>query len=182
MEGLFDRKEDALKEISLKYARLYRTILRETVAEERDVEECANDLLLALWNSIPPHRPESLPSYICKIARRIGINRYRHNTCQKRGEGYTLLLSELEECIPDPAAERRTADAADSERLRTLLSAFVRGLPGDDRVLFVRRYFYLEPVADLAGTFGMSANAVSVKLHRVRKKLKKQLQKEGFQG
>ena len=83
VEMLFERDENALEEISRKYSRLYTGVLRETCRDESDVSECANDCLLATWNSIPPNRPNNLGSYLCKIARRIGINKYRHNTRQK---------------------------------------------------------------------------------------------------
>lgn len=99
--SFWERRESVLEDVSAKYAKLYHGILREILIDEGDVEECANDTLLALWNSIPPNRPNHLPSYICMIARRIGINRYKHNTRQKRGGGYMLLLAELEDSIPD---------------------------------------------------------------------------------
>lgn len=173
---LFARSEHALDELSRKYSRLYKGILGNMLCDACDVEECANDVLLAVWNSIPPNRPDRLPAYLCKIARRIGVNRIRYQTRQKRDARYTIMLSELDDCIPDQAAP--DGQDMEGERIRAVLSDFLRGLDVETRVLFIRRYIYLEPVASLAERFGLRENHVSVKLLRARKKLKKLLEKE----
>lgn len=177
IELLFERAENALDEVSHKYSRLYKGIIREVLGDECDVEECGNDVLLAVWNTIPPNRPYSLPSYICKIARRIGINRFKYNTRQKRNTGYIVLLSELDDCLPADV----TLDDYDErgELIHSVLSDFVRNLDPETEILFVRRYIYLESVADLAKRFELDENRISVKLYRARKKLKKVLEKEG---
>ena len=177
IELLFLRTESALDEISRKYSRLYTGILREIVSDACDAEECANDVLLAVWNSIPPHRPKNLSAYICKLARRIGIDRFRYNTVGKRN-GYTVALEELTECLPseNPFGEQ----AEQSEAIRNILSEFIRGLDPETEILFVRRYIYLESVMSLAERFEMDENRVAVKLCRARKKLKKLLEKEGI--
>lgn len=177
IELLLQRAEAALSEISCKYARLYRQTIREILGDECDVDECANDVLLAVWNSIPPNRPDSLPAYLRTLARRIGIDRLRYNTRQKRNAGYLVMLSELEECLP---AEKPTEPHHDerSERIRLILSDFVRSLNPETQVLFVRRYVYLESVASLAERFGLSENHVSVRLYRARKALRKTLEQE----
>jgi RNA polymerase sigma-70 factor (ECF subfamily) len=177
VELLFDRDEHALSEITQKYSRLYTGVLRETCKDESDVTECANDCLLAVWNSIPPHRPNNLGSYLCKIARRIGINKYRHNTRQKRGDGYTALLGELENCIPDDTYDLL---AIPQGKIKKILEDFLRSLDAETRILFVRRYVYLESVSSLAQRFEMRENLVSVKLHRARVRLAKILKEEGY--
>ena len=176
IELLFLRAETALDEVSHKYSRLYKGIIREMLGNEEDTEECANDVLLAVWNTIPPNRPDSLCAYICKIARRIGINKFKYNTRQKRNTGYTVMLSELGDCIP--ADEPKVPSLGHSEEIRRVLSDFIRSLDPETEILFVRRYIYLESVADLALRFGMAENRISVKLYRARKKLKKALEKE----
>ena len=176
----FERNENALFEVKNKYSRLFRAMLREVLNDESDIEECENDILLALWNSIPPNDPNDLTSYICKIARRIGINRYKYNTREKRGGGYTLMLSELEESIPDPSPESNFDIEENGEKVKKILSDFLRSLDKETRVLFVRRYIYFESVKSLAERFEMKENAISVKLSRARKKLKKLLTKEGI--
>ncbi len=175
IDGLFSRDEQALQELSNQYGRLCLSILRQLLCDAGDVEECANDVLLAVWDRIPPERPSHLPSFISTLARRIGINRYRHNTRQKRGGEYTVMLSELTDILPD----RSTQETGDvSDRIGRVMSDVLRALEADTRVLFVRRYFYMESVRALSERFGMSENVISVKLYRARKKLKKELQKE----
>lgn len=178
IELLFGRADSALEEVSVKYSRLYKGIIREMLSDECDVEECANDLLLALWNSIPPNIPKSLSAYICKLARHIGVDRLRYNTRQKRDTGYTVTLSELDECLPDEALTDENGEK--SESIRAILSDFIKKLDAESEVLFVRRYIYLESVASLAERFDMDENYVSVKLYRARKNLKKLLMKEGI--
>lgn len=172
--SLFIRDEGALKAISGKYRRLYLHILWEILDDPQDIEECANDTLLAVWNSIPPNEPENLPAYVCKLARRIGIDRLRYRTRQKRGGGYEATLSELESCL--------SADLCifqeESLHIRQVLSKFVRQLDGVTQVLFIRRYVYFESVESLAKRFHLSENSVAVRLYRARKKLKKVLEKE----
>ena len=174
---IFARDESGLHHTEEKYSRMYCHILRQALSDESDVEECGNDVLLSLWNSIPPQYPNHYPSYICRIARRIGITRYKHNTAQKRGRGYTVLLSELESCIPAPdrMEERQTAKV-----LYAVLNEFLQDLDGQTRVLFLRRYYYFETVQSLAKRYAVTENFVSVRLHRARKLLKTRLTEEGF--
>ena len=178
IELLFLRTESVLNEISFKYSRLYTGIIREIISDERDAQECANDVLLAVWNSIPPNSPQNLSAYICKLARRIGIDRFRRNTADKRGGGCDVSLSELEECLPSEASFGDQRDQSDV--IRSVLSDFIRGLDPETEILFVRRYIYLESVMSLAERFDLEENRVSVKLSRARKKLKKLLEKEGI--
>ena len=172
---LFERSEAALDHLAKKYASVYKRILWEILRDESDTEECANDVLLAVWNSIPPNDPQNLPAYLCRIARRIGIDKLRHRTRKKRDSGYTVSLSELNECLPDPGGLPREEDG---QQIRHVLSEFVRQLEPETRVLFIRRYVYLESVADLAKRFSLNENYIAVKLYRARKKLKKHLIKE----
>lgn len=174
LSALLQRKESALTDLSAKYGRLYRSILWEILEDIQDVEECANDTILAVWNSIPPNTPQNLPAYICKIARRIGIDRLRYQTRKKRGNGYAAVLSELENCLPDT----KTPNPEDSIHIRTVLSNFLWELDITTRVLFIRRYVWLESVSSLANRYQMAENTVSARLSRVRKKLKKVLEKE----
>ena len=174
LSALFDRNDTALKDLSTKYGRLYRSILWEILEDNRDVEECANDTLLAVWNSIPPNNPQNLPAYICKIARRIGIDRLRYHTRKKRGAGYAAALSELENCLPDT----QITNPEDTIHIRDVLSRFLRELDITTRVLFIRRYVWLEDVSSLACRYVLAENTVSARLSRARKKLKKVLEKE----
>lgn len=174
---LFARDELGLKITEEKYGQLCRSILRQALSDPSDIDECTNDVLMALWNSIPPNCPDHFPSYISRIARRIGVNRFKHNTRQKRNVQCTVLLSELEDCIP---AADRVQTRQEARQLRQVLNAFLQALDPQTRVLFIRRYYYLETVKSLAKRFGVSANFVSVRLHRARSALRKLLEKEGI--
>ena len=169
---LFERSEAALDHLAKKYAGVYKRILWEILRDESDMEECANDVLLAVWNSIPPNDPQNLPAYLCRIARRIGIDKLRHRTRKKRDSGYTVSLSELNECLPDTGG---LPGENDDGQIRRVLSEFVRQLDPETRVLFIRRYVYLESVASLSKRFSLNENYIAVKLYRTRKKLRKVL-------
>jgi RNA polymerase sigma-70 factor (ECF subfamily) len=177
IELLFARNEQGLQLTEAKYAHFYKGILRKTIRDPSDIEECANDVLMALWNSIPPNSPSHYPAYIGRIARRIGINRFKFNTRQRRSRECTILLSELEGCIP---AQDGPENCWEAKQLQQSLNAFLTELDPQTRVLFVRRYFYLESVRDLAEKFDVSASFVSVRLHRARAALRRHLEKEGI--
>lgn len=173
---LFERSETGLSLLTDKYKALAVKILSGILTDRSDVEECFNDLLLAVWNSIPPERPNSMTAYVCTLTRRIGINRYNYNHRSKR-DPYQLLLSELDEAIPDPADEQ----ASQSERIVEVLNGFLGTLDAEGRVLFLRRYVYFESVTELAARFDMTENAVSSRLFRIKKRLKKILREENIE-
>jgi len=175
IELLFARNEMGLKATAEKYAPLYRNVLQQALTDPMDIDECANEVLLAIWNAIPPARPMYFSAYICRIARRIGINRFKFNTRDKRNDECNILLSELEGCI---SARNRAEDRWEAKQLQQLLNAFLEELPDQMRVLFIRRYVLLESVQDLASRYHISKNYVSVQLHRARNQLRKCLEKE----
>lgn len=177
MDLLFARNQDALPFLCEKYGRLYGSVLRGILREESDIEECGDDVLLSVWNSIPPNRPERLSSYLCAIAKRVGIDRLRYNTRARRAPGFVLALSELEECLPD---EEPIGEEDGSGLLRDALDRFLRRLEPSARVLFLRRYVYGETPAELASRFDLRENTVCAKLSRTRKKLKEFLESEGI--
>lgn len=124
IDMLFSRDEQGLRMIEDKYANLYKSILRQALSDKSDIDECANDVLMALWNSIPPNYPDHFPSYIGRIARRIGINCFKHNTRHKRNSQCTVLLSELEGCIP---SNDRVESRLEAMHLRRVLNVFFAG-------------------------------------------------------
>ena len=177
---LFERSETALSEIARKYSSLYKSVLAGLLSDEGEIEECANDVLLAVWNAIPPARPDSLAAYLCAIARRTGIDRVRYRAREKRNAGYTVLLSELSDVVFEDETIANWEKREQEKEISRILSDFLRTLDGESEVFFVRRYFCLASVASLASRFGVSENYISVKLYRARKKLKAVLTKEGI--
>ena len=173
VEKLFERSESGLSLLDQRYRGLSLSVMAGILDNTADREECYNDLLMAVWNSIPPNRPDSLEAYLCTLARRIAINRYRYNTRDRRNTSYTVMLSELEEALPDIEGPEES-----DGRITAVLNEFVATLDPETRVLFVRRYIRCESVEDLARRFNMGENAVASRLYRARVKLKKRLRKE----
>lgn len=175
--ALFEqRKEEAVAETARKYGGYCQTIAGNLLGFE-DAEECVSDTWLAAWNRIPPAKPESLRAFLGKITRTLAISRWRALHAQKRGAGMTLLLSELEDCLPDPRGLEQTLE---TRALARLLSEWLRALPREDRVLFLRRYWYGVMVKQLAGEAGCTENQMAQRMRRLRQALRALLEQEGI--
>ncbi len=174
----WQRSEAAIQETDAKYGGYCYQISYNVLANREDAQECVSDTYLAAWNALPPHRPAILSGFLGKLARRIAIDRWRSLTAYKRGGGQiALALEELGDC----ASNTPTAEAAViSRELKASLARYLEGLPRQERMIFLRRYFFLDPVAKIAETFGFSESKVTSILHRTRKKLRQQLTKEGY--
>ena len=173
----FERSEQAVEELNRKYGPADRKTAANILSDRLDVEECVNDTYLRTWNSIPPQKPNPLVSYVCRIARNLALDRYHANSAAKRNGNFDLVLDEMEECIP---SELNVETEYEAKELSAAINRFLAALPGDDRFLFVRRYWYGDSVTDLAAMTAGNANRISVRLFRLREKLKKTLIKEGF--
>lgn len=172
------RDEAAIAQTKAKYGAYCRSIARNILDDGRDVEECLADVYLAAWNSIPPRHPALLSAYLGKIARRLSLKKWRDGRARKRGGGETALaLDELAECIPDSAD---IESALRESALTELLNGFLAGLSGDMRRVFLRRYWYLDSIDEIARRFGFSQSKVKSMLLRARRKLLKRLEEEEF--
>ncbi len=172
-----ERSEQAIVELSHKYGRVCRKVAENVLRNGADAEECVNDAFLAVWNAVPPEKPDPLLSYVLKIVRNLAVKKYRYNSAKKRNGFYDAALDEIADCFPSPYS---VEDKIDSDGAARAIDAFLGSLERENRVLFVRRYFYSETVEDLAGLFGTSEHVVSARLYRIRKKLKTHLRKEGI--
>lgn len=170
----FARSEDALAEVSAKYGGLIKKIAMNVLNNTADAEECANDTYMALWENIPPERPQSMIGYVCRLARNISVNRYRYNTADKRNSTYEVALEEVDQFLSDRGS---VEDAIAAKELTAILEEFLRNLPKVDRVLFMSRYYLSESYRDIAEKTGLSEKNVSVRLTRIRSKLKEHLRK-----
>lgn len=169
---LWQRRESALDTILQHYGRMLKNFAGHILPTAQDAEECVNDALLDIWNTVPPRRPASVAAYAVVLTRRRSIDRLRRLTAKKRGGGsYPIALDELGECIP-------TADdfTEDTDTLRETINDFLAGLSAEDRLLFMGRYFALESLESLAEKNGITRNAVNIRLSRMRKKLKNKLE------
>lgn len=173
----FERSEQAVEELSQKHGAAIKKTAANILSDRLDVEECVNDTYLRAWNSIPPQNPNSLVSYVCKIARNLALDRYHANRAEKRKGNYGLVLDEMEECIPSNINVETEYEA---KELTAAINRFLTSLSQEDRFLFVRRYWYADTVAELATMTNGSPNRISVRLFRIREKLKNSLIKEGF--
>lgn len=153
------------------------TIAREITGDERDAEECVNDTCLRLWNSIPPEKPVSLRAYAAHITKNLALNRVEYAGAAVR----SAVLLELEECTAQDFSQL-PENILENGELSHAIDAFLETLSARDAKLFVRRYWYSEPVKEIALFFGMTENAVSKRLASVRKKLKKYLSEKGVYG
>jgi len=143
-----------------------------------DADECVNDTWLAAWNTIPPERPAAFSTFIGRIARNFALNKYKSARTQKRGGNETtLLLSELEACVPSKSS---VEDEVDGKLLEEAINSFLSTVKQEDMAFFVSRYWYTESVAQIARTFKVSEGKVNMSLCRTRKKLKTYLGKRGI--
>lgn len=173
---LWDRAEGAIDALAAKFGKRLHQTAQNILGDARDAEEAVSDTYLALWNAIPPERPEPLSAYIYKVGKNIALKHLRTRSAEKRSGNYELSLDELSEVIPGGTLE----DQMDARALGEAINTFLDTLTKEDRVLFVRRYWFGDSVAELARQRYVTAGSISVRLHRIREKLKDYLYKEGF--
>ena len=172
------RSESAIAETDKKYGRFCRRIAFNILANRQDSEECVSDTYLKTWSIIPPKRPVKLSTFLGKITRNLALNRYEKYTAQKRGSGEVpVALDELAECIPDPNSVEQ---AVDNRILVDKLNIFLEGLPAETRKIFMRRYWEVCSIQEIAELYGISESKVKVSLFRTRGKLKSFLEREGI--
>ena len=176
IELFFARSETAIRELDSKYGKVCYSISYNILNNNLDAEECVNDAYLGTWNAIPPQRPNPLLAFVCKIVRNISIMRHRTNTAMKRNSSYDIAMSEIEQNIVDPDTVEDTLEA---KALARIIERFLDTLTEENRVIFMRRYWFSDSYADIAAQTGFSEKNVSVRLTRTRKQLRDYLiQKE----
>ena len=166
------RNEYAIVESEKKYGPYCRSIARNLLSVREDAEECVSDTWHAAWNRMPPEWPACLKSF---LGRNLSISRWRAGQAQKR-RGVEVLLSELEECVP---SGQSTEDAAEGRELARILDDWLERQSADDAALFLRRYWYGEKVGAIALSWGVPANRLSQRLHKMRQSLRSHLESEG---
>lgn len=176
----FDRNQTAIAAAQDAYGKYCFSIADNILHSSEDAEECVSDTMLRAWLSIPPQHPHRLRLFLGKITRNLAFDRYRHDRALKRGGGeFEAILDELAECVA--SSEDVEADF-DRRALFEAISDFLRNQPVRERQVFLHRYFYAEPIKDIARAFGLNANHTSVLLRRTRAKLVRFLTEEGFLG
>ena len=173
-----ERSETAISETANKYGKYCYYIAYHILYDEQDSEECVNDTYLRAWETIPPQYPNKMSAFLGKITRNLALNRYRYYMREKRGGGQiTLVLDELQECVP---ATNSTEEMIEEKLLVELLNRFLHELPIEKRMMFVRRYWYMSSIQEIANDYEISESKVKMTLLRTRNKLKQILEKEGI--
>ena len=173
------RSERAIAEADARHGRYCRAIAFSILRSPEDSEECVNDTWLRAWEAMPPKRPGCLSAFLGKLTRNLALNRYRRLRADKRGGGQVpLALEELGECA---AAQSGMEGVEDRALILSVLDGFLASLSQRDRMVFLRRYWYFSPVAEIAGDYRLSQSNVKMILARSRKKLKAALEREGVQ-
>ena len=173
----YARSEQAIAELERKYGTAVKRTAGHILSSRQDVEECANDTYLGVWNSIPPQNPKSLIAYVCTVARNLAAWKYHSNTAQKRNGRYDLVLDELEECIPSTV---NIETEYEEKELSASIIRFLDTLSYEDRFCFLRRYWYADTVSEIAAMTHGSSHRISVRLFRTREKLHRYLKEEGL--
>ena len=172
---LWGRSQEALAGIEEVYGQQLQRMAANILGSEEDARECVNDTYLALWNSIPPQKPDPLGAYAFRICKNTAISRLRKSKAAKRGE-LTVSLEELAECIGEDTLQQIT----DSKALGEAIDRFLGTLSKENRILFLRRHWFGDSVCQIAKDRAMSETAVSIRLSRTRSRLRDYLIKEGF--
>lgn len=169
IELFFRRSEQAIGELDKKYGNVFWKLSYNIVNNRQDAEECVNDAYLGAWNAIPPAEPSPLLTYICKIVRNISLKTYWRKGALKRSSTYTIAMEEIEACIADLNTVENVIEARE---LAHIIESFLDTLTAENRVIFMRRYWFSDSCKDIAGFVGLTEKNISVRLTRIRKKMK----------
>lgn len=173
---LWQRSEQAIDALMARFGALLHRICLNILGDPLDAQECVSDTYMAVWNAIPPKKPNPLSPFVCRTGKNIALNRLRSNTAQKRNSQYDLSLDELEPYLGTAALD----ETLSARELGELLNKFLKTVKRDSRNMFLRRYWFGDSVTDIARDMGMTENAVSVRLSRTRDQLRTYLQKSGY--
>lgn len=176
IELFFGRSEKAIEESQKKYGRYISAVADSVLGSREDVEEIVSETLLRAWNSIPPQKPSRLGAYLAAIARNLALDRYAARRKERESIAAEAVLDELADCLPDQSS----MPLSDEYALREAVNSFLGSLDERTRVVFMRRYWYMMPIAQIAYQSGLSKSNVKVILHRTRKQFKEHLEKEGI--
>ena len=172
IELFFERSEQGIRELDKIYGKVCHNLSYHIVGSRRDAEECVNDAYLGAWNAIPPAKPNPLLTYVCKIVRNISLKIYWRKEAAKRSSHYTIALEEIEACIAAPNTVEAEIEARELARI---IESFLDTLTTENRVIFMRRYWFSDSYKDIAEFVGLSEKNISVRLTRIREKMKQYL-------
>ena len=172
----WERNEDAIQETDAVYGRKLYAISRKILHSNQDAEESVSDTYMRAWDTIPPQRPNYFFAYLAKICRNCALSRLQWNSAAKRNAEVVSLTQEMENCIPDRSYERKL----EGEEIGRVLNAFLDSISLESRLIFMRRYWYTDSIAEIAARYSISEGKVKTQLHRTRNKLQLFLESEGI--
>lgn len=173
---LFERSEKSIDALERKYGRNCRAIALGILGDDRDAEECVNDAYLGVWNTVPPENPKPLSTFLYRILRNIALKKKRQSSRAKRNSVYDEALEEIHEML---ASDETVEVTLERMELRKNIKEFLRSLPEENRVIFVRRYWFMESCEHIAKTLGVSENTIAARLYRIREKMRRYLKERG---
>lgn len=176
IELFFERSEEAIQELDNKYSKVCHRLSYNIVNNRQDAEECVNDAYLGAWNAIPPEKPDPLLTYLCKIVRNISLKMYYRKEAAKRSSTYTIAMEEIEACTASPNTVETEFEARELARI---IESFLDTLTVENRVIFMRRYWFSDSCKDIAGLVGLTEKNITVRLTRIRQKMKRYLIEKG---
>ena len=177
IEMLFARDEEALREVEKEYRGFCHTVASNILSMREDREECINDMLLAVWNHIPPEKPECLPAYITVLVRNAARTRSRDLGAWKRGANVTLIGEEFLSLLED---EFDVCVAFESRIAGEVINSFLDRLSKSERKVFMMRYWLDAGIEQIASQTGYSHSKIKSMLKRLRDRLAQALKKEGI--
>ena len=178
MEMLFERSENSISTIDEKYGEQCRKIAMGILGNEQDAEECVNDAYFTVWSTVPPEKPGSFFGYLSKILRNISLKKYRANNAKKRCSYYSEALEEIEQTF---AAEESVESELDKKYFNEIMEEFLDSLNEQNRIAFVRRYWFAQSCREIAAALGTTEKNVTVRLTRTREKLRRFLEEKGVE-
>jgi RNA polymerase sigma-70 factor (ECF subfamily) len=173
-----ERDQKAIELVSDRYGSYLLSVCENVLGSREDSEECLNDAYMRAWNSIPPNRPDNLKAYMARLARAAAIDRYRYLKRDKRGG--TEVPEPIDELAEVLSGGRTTEEEAEADELAAAFDRFLEALPDRERVCFMKRYYFSEPVPRIAAELGVPVSTMYGTLSTILKKLRGSLEKEGF--
>ena len=172
----WERNENAIRDTDAAYGRKLYAVSDKILRSQQDAEESVSDTYMRAWETIPPQRPNYFFAYLAKICRNCSLSRLQWNSAAKRNAEVVSLTQEMENCIPDRSYERKL----EGEEIGRVLNAFLDSISLESRLIFMRRYWYTDSIAEIAARYSISEGKVKTQLHRTRNKLQLFLAKEGI--
>jgi RNA polymerase sigma-70 factor (ECF subfamily) len=177
IELYFKRDEAALQETHAKYGVYCFRIAKNILESREDSEECVNDTWVQAWKKIPPTLPESLKAFLGKIVRDISLSKYRANHAKKRFNAMDVMLEELDNCLP---SDFDMMEILEKKQLVELINAWLGTISREDRILFIKRYYYGDSIKELSRDYGYHENFLSQRMLKIRRKLRTYLKERGY--